>query len=491
VNAAEVARLRQLPFLETLTDDLLAELAPNIEFERYEAGDRILRAGQYCDGAYYLSEGTVEIRLGGDTGASPRRDVARVRGGARPAPSPPADQPLVDDLTVVLSGETIAPGGRDGARLEAGDIFGEMSALSRYAVASDVIAESDVTCWLIGTAALRKMFDRPELAAFRDFFNTRYRERTLASVIRRVGLFRNVDERLLERLRQKADLVSFKPGREIVAQGARPDAFFLVRGGYIKVSTHTGGRDVAVIYLRKGDVAGDVPLVLGEPWPFSLVALEHVELVRIEKSDFLEVLTRYPTVADEIWQSAIARLKERGATLSNPLQAQYLQFAMDAGLIHGESVLLIDLTTCTRCDECVRGCADAHDGTPRFVREGGRFKNFAVPSACFQCVDPVCMVACPTGAISRPLGTLEVTINQDTCIGCGRCSERCPWDRIYNVPRDTGDARGHIDLATKCDLCVGRDDGPACVQMCPHGSAVRVNFKEFEATRRRLLGDQS
>ena len=52
------------------------------------------------------------------------------------------------------------------------------------------------------------------------------------------------------------------------------------------------------------------------------------------------------------------------------MSAQPLQCAMDSGLIHGESVLLIDLETCTRCDECVRACADAHDGTPRFVREG-------------------------------------------------------------------------------------------------------------------------
>ena len=44
--------------------------------------------------------------------------------------------------------------------------------------------------------------------------------------------------------------------------------------------------------------------------------------------------------------------------------------AMDTGLIHGESVLLIDLQTCTRCDECVRGCANAHGGEPRFIREG-------------------------------------------------------------------------------------------------------------------------
>ena len=33
--------------------------------------------------------------------------------------------------------------------------------------------------------------------------------------------------------------------------------------------------------------------------------------------------------------------------------------------------------------------------------------------------------------------------------------------------------------ATKCDLCHTRPEGPACVQMCPHGSSVRLSFREM------------
>ena len=125
---------------------------------------------------------------------------------------------------------------------------------------------------------------------------------------------------------------------------------------------------------------------------------------------------------------------------------------MDSGLIHGESVLLINLETCTRCDECVRGCADAHGGEPRFVREGIKFKNFSVPTACYQCTDPVCMIGCPTGAITRPLGTLEVAIDKDTCIGCGNCVPPLPVGKHPEVPYEKSDAgQGDRWLATKCD----------------------------------------
>ena len=37
-----------------------------------------------------------------------------------------------------------------------------------------------------------------------------------------------------------------------------------------------------------------------------------------------------------------------------------------------------------------------------------------------------------------------------------------------------------IEIATKCDLCLTRPEGPACVQMCPHGSAVRISFKDLD-----------
>ncbi len=139
--------------------------------------------------------------------------------------------------------------------------------------------------------------------------------------------------------------------------------------------------------------------------------------------------------------------------------SQYLQMAMDTGLIHGESVLLIDLSTCTRCDDCVRACADTHGGTPRFIREGSKYQQWSVPIACYQCSDPVCLVGCPTGAITRAIGTLEVTINPMTCIGCRNCVKRCPWGNIIEVPFSSPTLKKDIDLATKCDLCVGREGG--------------------------------
>ena len=43
-------------------------------------------------------------------------------------------------------------------------------------------------------------------------------------------------------------------------------------------------------------------------------------------------------------------------------------FLVEHRFVNGTASMLIDLDRCTRCDDCVRACAVAHDNNPRFVR---------------------------------------------------------------------------------------------------------------------------
>lgn len=494
----EIARLKEYPFLKDCSEIVLKKLQPQFAERHYEPGATILERGGYSDAAYYLASGVVGVRVlpiaGGreekaaEAAGAPRSLAARIQAILNRAPAQQAVQRprVAADGTIVLSDIPVDLRANEEVLLEAGEVFGEMSALSRYPISADVTARSEVDCLLIRTAGLRLMFKQKELAPFKKMIDDRYRTRTLANHLRTVTLFADLDERAIASLRETAELLSFEPGKQIVEQGAPSDAFYLVRGGFVKVAVKAGEASAAVTYLGKGDYAGEIGLLLDEPWPFSLFALEHVEIVKIPRADFQAVLAQYPAVQEQLWAATVERLKARGMVARVPLTSRYLQMAMDTGLIHGESVLLIDLSTCTRCDDCVRGCAETHGGTPRFIREGNKFRAWSIPTSCYQCTDPVCMIGCPTGAITRPLGTLEVTINKDTCIGCSNCVRRCPWGNIIEVPFASPTLNREIDLATKCDLCLGRPQGPACVQSCPHGSAVRISFKDLPTVSRTL-----
>ena len=107
-----------------------------------------------------------------------------------------------------------------------------------------------------------------------------------------------------------------------------------------------------------------------------------------------------------------------------------------------------------------------------------------VANACMHCLDPVCMIGCPTGAIGRDEETGTVGINDKTCIGCATCSNSCPYNNIRMV--DIFDTKGKqlvdetterpIMKATKCDLCVEQLGGPACQRACPHDALVRIDL---------------
>src|SRR5262249_12795697 len=149
-------------------------------------------------------------------------------------------------------------------------------------------------------------------------------------------------------------------------------------------------------------------------------------------------------------------------------------------LMEAQSLLVLDLDKCTRCDSCVRACADAHDGVTRLIREGLRFDNYLVATSCRQCRDPLCMVGCPVGAIRRRQ-SLEVII-EDWCIGCGLCARNCPYGNISLHPfkvmteaEGTGKRAEVVkNKATSCDLCHDHAE-PSCVYACPHDAAHRVD----------------
>jgi Fe-S-cluster-containing dehydrogenase component len=169
------------------------------------------------------------------------------------------------------------------------------------------------------------------------------------------------------------------------------------------------------------------------------------------------------------------------------LDARLLDFLSDHRFLNGTQTMLINLDRCTRCDDCVRACAATHDNNPRFIRQGPQHDNMMVANACMHCVDPVCMIGCPTGAIARDLDTGTVRINDGTCIGCSTCANNCPYHAIRMVEiRDSAGAllvdeatQQPILKATKCDFCAGQLTGPACQHACPHDALVRVDMSNF------------
>jgi Fe-S-cluster-containing dehydrogenase component len=108
-----------------------------------------------------------------------------------------------------------------------------------------------------------------------------------------------------------------------------------------------------------------------------------------------------------------------------------------------------------------------------------------IANACMHCVDPVCLIGCPTGAIHRDPELGSVVIDDAICVGCATCANSCPYNNIRMVEiRDTNgafltDPEGRqIHRATKCDLCASQISGPACQRACPHNALKRIDIRD-------------
>ena len=160
-----------------------------------------------------------------------------------------------------------------------------------------------------------------------------------------------------------------------------------------------------------------------------------------------------------------------------------MEFLVENRFINGTQAMMIDMDRCTRCDDCIRACASTHDNNPRFIRHGPVHDHWMIANACMHCLDPVCMIGCPTGAIGRDQQSGNVTINDMTCIGCSTCAHNCPYQNIRMV--EVNDLKGNpivdqktslpIVKATKCDLCLEQPSGPACQRACPHDALMRID----------------
>ncbi|MHB1419628.1 MAG: 4Fe-4S dicluster domain-containing protein [Bacillota bacterium] len=134
---------------------------------------------------------------------------------------------------------------------------------------------------------------------------------------------------------------------------------------------------------------------------------------------------------------------------------------------------------CVGCRLCEVHCVVAHSRYPNdVVRAFKKDMNRPLPKItveeqqpvsfalqCRHCDEAYCTKSCITGAMTKDPVTGVVSNNEDRCVGCWTCILACPFGAIAR------DERGK-KVASKCDLCSGTGDIPACVKHCPNEALV-------------------
>lgn len=208
---------------------------------------------------------------------------------------------------------------------------------------------------------------------------------------------------------------------------------------------------------------------------------ESSEKRKYSRRDFLTVSGT--VVAADILMTAVPGVK---AANSIPYQSSYPR---------SKGYLVYDSKKCIGCTTCMLGCSMVHYGRQslslariQIIQDSfEKFPEDLQVAPCRQCVTPPCVIHCPVEAahVDTENGNVR-RIDQEKCIGCGKCLEMCPqqphrtvWDH-------------EIEKSSKCDLCIdtpfwnekgGVDGKQACVELCPV-KAIRLVHETPDQTER-------
>ena len=480
-----VEEMLTLPAFEGCSEALLRKNEGAVVMRAYAPGEIICREGDHGSTAFFIIEGQADVFL--ETPVAQLRGSEKraglfggirtflqslVRSGADPSEPAPSKRPIAIDAPVDLSVDDPV------ATLQTGDLFGEMTCLSFYPRSATVRAKTPI----VALEMLRNILDilKRGSKTFKEQLDRNYRDRSLATHLRGMPLFSGLTDDFIDELREKVELVSYKPGEVICAQGEPADRLFLIRIGFVKVSQAAPGGEVVLTYLRRGDYFGEMGLLGAGVRTATCSALDHVEVVSISQADFDTMIERFPEIGEKMRATAERHTVENERRVRE-LSTVAVDAFLEQGLMQAQSLLLIDLDKCTRCDDCVRACAASHDNVTRLIRDGLRYDKYLIPTSCRSCHDPLCMIGCPVGSIRRR-ESLEIVI-EDWCIGCGLCARNCPYGNInmHTIDETSGKQQAAAKPQSKaitCDLCAMLPE-PSCVYACPHDAALRVDPREF------------
>lgn len=275
-------RLKPLPFLSGLQEDCLLAIAGRLVPLEKKAGEFVIEVGQPPQGLYVLEAGQVHLHSSEEGG--------------------------------------------DFAELGPGESFGEMAVLTGKSHARSAQAATDVVLWCLPAAEFEALSEEhPEIRlALSRSMREHLRTEDLNMAVDRLTampLFAGLPEEALWAVVSRMLLQHVPAGQYVFSQGAAGDALYLVDSGRVEIVTGSGLAQTVLARVGPDEFFGEMALLTGQPRSSSARAAAHSNLWVLYRTDFDDLVNRYPSISLALSKA----LSERLATMDQRFTESHLR----------------------------------------------------------------------------------------------------------------------------------------------------------------------
>lgn len=132
---------------------------------------------------------------------------------------------------------------------------------------------------------------------------------TEVEALRRVPLFRGIDETKLRLLAFISQRARYADGEHLCSQGEEGDCAFIILDGEADVRVNTPEGEKVVAKVGQYAIVGEIAILCDVPRTATLVANGDMEVLTVSKDDFLNLLKEFPEVSLEVMRTLAQRLE--------------------------------------------------------------------------------------------------------------------------------------------------------------------------------------
>jgi CRP-like cAMP-binding protein len=134
-------------------------------------------------------------------------------------------------------------------------------------------------------------------------------------LIRQVPIFSTTDPAMQKLLCFSSDRLTYDPGQVMFSAGDPPDSAYIVMDGQVDITVPTPKGPLLVNTLKRNDVIGEIGIFGDVPRTATAVAKTRLEVLRISKEVFVNVIRGNPDAAIALIRILADRLAKTTAQL--------------------------------------------------------------------------------------------------------------------------------------------------------------------------------